>query len=143
MCFGAGTTVTMCDGSLRAIETIAVGDLVQSRADDGRIECSPVEQTFVHDDASVVTAFWATSAGEFQTFRATLIHPFWVVGRGWTRLGDIAVGDVAWTPEGKEFRFEGRTAEEANLVTVYNLEVAGNHNYFVGEHRILVHNKIC
>jgi hypothetical protein len=63
----------------------------------------------------------------------------WVDGRGWTNAGDLRIGD-------RLSRYDGSTAtitaisERPGPVTVYNFEVEGDHNYYVTEAQLLVHN---
>jgi len=68
-------------------------------------------------------------------------HPFYVIGKGWIKAKDITVNDECKSYNGKTALkvLSIRKLTEKN--EVYNLEVDGNHNYFVGKFRILVHNK--
>jgi hypothetical protein len=129
----------MCDRSLRPIETIRVGEQVLARSEDGSMVCRAVVKTYERVANDVLTAAWSTADGQVQTLRVTPEHVFWIEGKGYIHLSDVAAGDVAWTPDGKEFRFEGRAVEGAPM-TVYNLNVAEDHNYLVGGARILAHN---
>lgn len=66
------------------------------------------------------------------------MHPFYVVDVGWVEARRLRAGDMSVTSGGK-LRIE-RTEVEAAQRTVYNFSVHGNHNYFVTEADILVHN---
>jgi intein/homing endonuclease len=90
-----------------------------------------------------------------ETVRTTDVHPFWVEGKGWTNAGEIAAGDVLATKDGKQLTVIASTSEPqggpimpASLstkphgtTTVYDLEVANTHTFFVSPQKILVHNK--
>jgi hypothetical protein len=77
-------------------------------------------------------------AGEL--IQVTAEHPFFVEGKGWIKVSELMPGDKLKTSaQGSE------VIESINKisgkVTVYNIEVDGNHNYFVTDKKILVHNK--
>ena len=57
------------------------------------------------------------------------------------KAGDLKEGMYVMTKDGpvKALKIEKKVLEEP--VNVYNIEVADNHNYFVGESKVLVHNK--
>lgn len=67
-------------------------------------------------------------------------HPVYVEGAGFVPARQIESGDRVRTPEGALVRV-GRSTWAQRTATVYNLEVAGFHTYFVGEARVWVHNK--
>jgi hypothetical protein len=75
-----------------------------------------------------------------ETIGSTLGHRFWVNGRGWTMAKELepsaplhALGRSA----------EVRSVAKADLVDCYNLEVDEFHTFFVGDSKILVHDKSC
>lgn len=74
------------------------------------------------------------------TLTTTKDHPFWVEGLGWKRAGELAVGDVLVTPNGR-VALESREVLR-RAATVYNFRVVGDHNYYAvaGQTPILVHN---
>lgn len=81
-------------------------------------------------------------AGE-EAISCTPEHPFWVVGRGWVPAGDLRRGDFLCDAESSSIEIvdaETRTLEDP--VPVFNLSVGGDHTYYVGKSRILVHNKM-
>src|SRR5207244_3197833 len=67
-------------------------------------------------------------------------HPFWVEGKGWTKVRDLRSGDEFLTYNGVKatFRIVDLDAFESE---VYNLEVEDFHTYFVDTAGIWVHNK--
>ena len=76
-----------------------------------------------------------------EEIEATAEHPFYTMDDGWVAAEDLEVGDEVATADG-----ESETVDDIvrNIleepVTVYNFAVMDNHNYFVGENKLLVHN---
>ena len=152
-CFAAGTLVHTKEG-LKPIEDIKVGDLVLTYPDDMvpprrdfapfRLESEyyykPVTQTFVHEDAEVLQLRYAQDGwGEWKML-VTPNHPFYADDRAWVQAKDLKILD--------RFRDEtfanmlcGGVKPVAKRETVYNIEVADFHTYFVGEQGAWVHNK--
>jgi intein/homing endonuclease len=68
-------------------------------------------------------------------------HPFYVANRGWLKVKQLKKGDL----------FKSKKAEIRETITsikliqrktqVFNIEVDKNHNYFITNSAILVHNK--
>ncbi|MFF5147053.1 polymorphic toxin-type HINT domain-containing protein [Streptomyces sp. NPDC013157] len=74
-----------------------------------------------------------------ETVRATPEHPFWVIGKGWTGAESLHPGDRLRTLDSQDTLV--RSAKRAAIRTqVFNFEVEGDHTYFVGGTRVLVHN---
>ena len=66
--------------------------------------------------------------------------------KDWFAVGDLEVGDILVTADGDEAEVTDLELEKlAEPITVYNLEVADSHTYFVGEYGVLVHNytRVC
>ena len=73
---------------------------------------------------------------------STGAHRFYVKtnnGHDWVAAENLKVGDVVMDVSGKYYNIEKITSEDI-VQTVYNLEVKDNHNYYVTESKILVHN---
>jgi hypothetical protein len=141
--FPAATPVLMADGSHRPISQVGVGDLVQA-ADpaSGRLRARQVTDTFQHDTERLVDL---TIAGG-GTLSSTAGHKFYVVGRGWTLVSDLNVGDRLRTPDGS-VRALTALRDRSGLAprTVYDLTVDDLHTFFVrtkGQRPddVLVHN---
>ena len=84
-----------------------------------------VEETFVTRAAIVELVAGA------RTIRTTAEHPFWNVGRGWTKAGELKQGNALLSYDGRavpllEVRHTGETE------AVYNFRVTEGHTYFVG-----------
>ncbi|WP_345409067.1 RNase A-like domain-containing protein [Amycolatopsis samaneae] len=133
-CFPAGTPVATEHGQV-PIERIAVGDRVWARdLATGRSELRGVAGLFSkHADEILTITTTATSV------RVTPQHPFWVVGKGWTDAGALRAGDRLSTRDGAEQPITAITGERGDI-TVYNFEVEGDHNYYITDAQLLVHN---
>ena len=136
-CFAAGTLVATMSGAV-AIEAVEVGDLVWAKN----------ELTQQAELAEVVTLFerevdevWQLTAGE-TVLETTDEHPFFVEGQGWTQAEDLNVGNLLLTLDGATLRLDSVERVE-RTATVFNFEVRGLHNYFVGDDQVLVHNTDC
>jgi len=76
----------------------------------------------------------------------TAEHPFFVEGKGWTPAFDLTIGDRVLLEDGQYLGVEG-VADSGRVETVYNIEVEGDHTYFVGEQTwgwaVWSHNSSC
>lgn len=134
-CFVPGTPVLTGAGH-RAIETLAEGDLVVATdPESGERGLRPVVATMTHTVFTLVDLVVADCR-----LSCSPEHPFWVEGAGWTKAGDLAVGDVVRDAAGLPLRVAAR-AERAGEFTVHNVEVADLHTFHVSARAILVHNK--
>ena len=134
-CYVAGTLIKTEEG-LKPIEDIRVGDKVWAHNfETGEHELRPVDRTYVCHIESLLKLTVGTG-----TLTTTKDHPFWVEGLGWKRAGELAVGDVLVTPNGR-VALESREVLR-RAATVYNFRVVGDHNYYAvaGQTPILVHN---
>ncbi|QDT67645.1 hypothetical protein MalM25_05450 [Planctomycetes bacterium MalM25] len=131
-CFIAGTPVWTRTGKT-AIEDLEPGDLVLARDPHvGGLVYRSVIDTTVREPSPTVQL---TAGGE--TIVATIGHPFWVIGAGWTMAKDLAAGDVLSTVKGP---LELDHVENHADRTAHNLVVEGAANYYVGEAGVLVHD---
>jgi hypothetical protein len=143
-CLAGGTDIKMADGSQRNIEDIHVGDRVMSYDTTlGRMTSSEVTKTFAHPAVEGTVLINGK-------LRATPNHPFYVGGQ-WKRADELAAGDPLLTldPRAGEGSMQMVVAPDTvtslammpGTLETYNLEVAGEHDYFAGG--VLVHNKTC
>ena len=131
-CFTRGTPVWTNTGR-RAIETIEIGDLVLSQnVDSGELGCQPVVGRTVRPPCPVLKL---TLDGEELT--ASLGHPMWVSGVGWRMAKQV---DESAILHGVHGPVRVDAVEPAGKAKVYNLILANNHTYFVGESGVLVHD---
>jgi hypothetical protein len=131
-CFAKGTPVETSGGP-RPIESIKIGDRVLSQnTTTGILVYAPV--IGIHSNGPAPT-LRIKSDGE--TVVATLIHRFWIPGKGWTMARELKPGD--------RLRITGGVVTIESIETdetqpVFNLDVAENRNFFVGTKRLLVHD---
>lgn len=131
-CFVAGTPVWTRTGK-KAIEDLEAGDLVLARDPHvGGLVYRTILDTTVRDPSPTVRL----TAGE-ETIVATVGHPFWVIGKGWTMAKELATGDQLSTVKGP-LEIDSTTREADR--TAHNLIVEGAANYYVGEAGVLVHD---
>ena len=134
-CFAAGTLVWTKAGSA-PIESLEVGDMVLTQHPlTGELAYRPVLETSVSEPVPVLALKLPT-----ETIVSTLGHRFWVDGPGWqmakslkpqVRLQALGGGVAA------------ATAAVEELTVCHNLVVDEFHTFFVGESRLLVHDKNC
>jgi hypothetical protein len=131
-CFAAGTPVQTVDG-LRPIEDIQVGDRVLSQdTATGALSFQPV--ILVHHNPPSATLKLRLGG---ETVIATGIHRFWKAGRGWTMARDLKPGDVVRDIGGTS---KLESVAPGKVEAVYNLDVAQNRNFFVGQRGHLVYD---
>ena len=132
-CFAAGTLVRTPDGS-RPIEQIEVGDPVLSQnVTTGALEYHPV--LVVHHNKPSKTLRIRLTGDE--TLVSSVYHRFWRSGRGWALARELEPGDKLRTLGGQ---VRVASIEPGDVVPVYNLDVAGNRSFFVGQGSVLVHD---
>ena len=142
-CFPEWTKVTMADWTSKNIEEVQVWDVVLSyNTTTNTNEKNVVKRQIVHTNHSH-EMYELTINGE--VLKVTDVHPFYVRKSvssndySWVEAKDLKVWNILLMTDGNLVKIENIT-HYANLETVYNLEVEGNHNYFVDKW-YLVHNK--
>jgi hypothetical protein len=131
-CFVAGTLVLTVDGP-KVIESIQVGDRVLSQnTTTGLLSFQPT--IGVHRNKPTATVRLAIGD---ETIVATGIHRFWKAGKGWTMARDLKAGD--------RLRMIGGVVTVRSIASdqtqpVFNLDVAENRDFFVGNNGLLVHD---
>lgn len=121
------------------IAQIEPGDLVLTRDEDsGLVSLHPVLAVITTDATALVEVTVRHASGHVEILESADEHPFWVEGRGWTRVDALVPGDVTRTLTGSatvdSVRLTGRRA------TVYDLSVAGNPSFLIGVDGVWVHN---
>ena len=140
LCFAAGTPVHTNHGEV-PIEKIAEGDEVESRnVETGTVEIERVTELIPPHKGILLEM---RIEGERAPLRPSLAHPFWVK-RGdsepdWIPADHMRIGDLVQSLQGAWRRVVSITPVEGQE-TVYNFTVANDHDYFVGETGLLVHN---
>ncbi|MEN4762900.1 Hint domain-containing protein, partial [Chryseobacterium sp. C39-AII1] len=133
ICFAEGTLVSVENGN-KKIEDIKEGDLVWSYNEEtGKKELKKVVALSRNTSSSLVKI---TVNGTEIT--CTPEHPFYVNGN-WIEAKDLTKGMLLTTLDGTNSPVESINFLD-EMVKVYNFEVEDNHNYYVSEKGILVHN---
>jgi hypothetical protein len=139
-CFVAGTKISTPSGTT-AIEALEIGDLVLAYDERAaRVVVRPVTATFVHQDHPI--GVLTTSDG--RNLGVTANHPIYVPDEGrYADAGELR-GDERLLGLHPGARITstiaaGYAIAPGALETVYNITVAGEHNYFA--EGVLVHNK--
>jgi len=105
------------------------------------------EHTFLDSSRAVTRTFERSASAyhEIETegsrFAVTEEHPLWVQGRGWTPVSEIEVGAPIATIDGDTLVLANRRVDAA--LQVFNLSVANDESYFVGDERVWAHNATC
>ena len=139
-CFKKGVKVLTNYGYLD-IDNIKVNDLVMSyNFDTNSNEYSKVIKTFQHKDIN--DDLYTITCGSI-VIEASSMHPICVSLNntlGFINAKDLKIGNRLVDYEGNIHEITSITCESVTD-TFYNIEVENNHNYYVTENNILVHNK--
>ena len=139
-CFVAGTPVLTESGWL-PIESVVTGMRVLSRDEDGTAnEWKPVTRTFVLTARSLVALTLVDARGDDETLLLTPDHRVHVETRGFVAADALAPGADTLVDEAGAPLYLQAAESLPEEVTVFNLEVADDHTYFVGRHAAWVHN---
>ncbi|TGM06352.1 hypothetical protein EHQ86_08860, partial [Leptospira yasudae] len=150
-CFTAGTLVHTQTGTKR-IEEIQVGDVVLSwNEESGKQEYNRVTETFVKDTDEIFTLLFSDG----KQLETTWNHPFRRLlpqysserfptkeNSEWVAAKDLKVGDLTFTKDGRVLEI-GYIQVDDRDEKVYNFSVEKEHDYYVGENGVLVHNEGC
>ena len=101
-----------------------------------------VTATFHHSSGDVIDLVVADEIdrGEHDTIGTTKNHPFWSVDRHeYVQAGSLRKGEHLRTIHGETKRVVNKLARPGPEA-VFNLEVFGEHTYYVGKDGVLVHN---
>ncbi|MFC1767320.1 Hint domain-containing protein [Candidatus Margulisiibacteriota bacterium] len=134
-CFVAGTKI-YTPGGFKNIETISAGDTVYSY---NFSKNAVFEAKVTASHARTSNKIYTIIAGG-NVVKVTGEHPFYVVGRDWVKVSDLVIGDKIKTMYGGMAAVTG-ISSTAGPVTVYNISVDSEQNYFVTSGGLLVHNK--
>lgn len=135
VCFKAGTLIYTSKG-LYPIENLTTKDSVYSLNTKTKIiELSKISNTLRRETKGVYQVLINS-----DTINVTSEHPFYIKNIGWIPVRQLKQNDVLINSEGEEIVILNVLQIEENSV-VYNLEVEGNHNYFITQEKVLVHNK--
>ena len=141
-CFVAGTLISTSLG-FKPIEQIQKGNIVLSYNEQiHHNQYSTVLQTMIHDTIEPIYTLYIKD----EQLRVTSIHRFLVIDKitcgapQWIHAADLHVGQWVLFADGT-WHVIHKIEVNIEHQTVYNFEVSGNHNYYVGRNQILAHNK--
>lgn len=98
-CLPADTSIAMADGTSKLIRDIVEGDVVFGMSDDQRLIPTIVEKSSARTADGLIHLDLDNCGG----IEGTDEHPLWVVGKGWTKLANISIGDeVLYVTSGNE-----------------------------------------
>ncbi len=136
-CFLGGTPVVLADGTRLPIEQIPLGTLVVAQdPDSGDVSAQPATRTFTHHVRSTLLLHLSDGT----TLHTTRQHRFFVPEHGFLAAGRLSPGMSVVTLSNQYLTILGSTPVEIDA-TVYNLEIAHAHTYFVGQQGVWVHNE--
>ncbi len=130
-----------------AISSVGVGTQVLAHNEQTKAETpQTVIATHEHIDPILVTLELETSEGKRETITTTPEHPFFALfepdknaNGTWVNAGELEKGN--WLKRAdSDYGVVKRVTFEAKAQRMYNLTVATDHTFFVGEGRWLVHN---
>lgn len=136
-CFPRNTKI-LTDKGLLPIELITVGTLVASyNIYTKEIEYKPVKDVY----KNYATCFTNVLLSDGETITSTSNHPYYIPELNtYISANELEKGMKVLNNEGKLLEIIDINSFYQEQ-EVYNLNVEDNHNYFVGEDEILVHNK--
>ena len=115
-------------------QVLFAGDLVLSQhPTTGELTYKPVLKTTITPEGPLMKV----EAGNYDTFRCTAGHLFWVSGEGWKQARELRSGAQLHTPRGT---VTVSHVEDSKAEQTYNLIVADFHTYFAGERDVLCHD---
>ena len=133
--FVPGTGVVMADGSIKAIDDVAVGDTVVAVAADGTPTHRQVVATITGHGAKELVGLTLVGSGgggppAHETITATDGHLFLTADGAWVPAKDLQVGDRLVDPDGTPVTI-GAVEHDTVIATVHNLTVDTDHTYTV------------
>jgi hypothetical protein len=144
-CFPAGTLVLMADGSSRPIELVRLGDRIMSDNPEDDLPAAARVVDAVYEgstDRLVTLSFDEDGDGSADlSFRDTREHPIWTFDAGWVDAAELTPGDRVLDAQRKSMTVTSTSQVRVTCAT-WNLNVAGDHAFFVGDGMrwVLVHN---
>ncbi|MBL8892390.1 MAG: hypothetical protein JNL67_20610 [Planctomycetaceae bacterium] len=103
-----------------------------------------ITATFAHPTTFQILDVTIGEGDTAETIGVTETHPFWSVKQNaFVPIGQLSVGDELLTLHGQQKRLTAILPRPGPPERVYNLEVHGEHTYYVGHQQLLVHNNGC
>ncbi|MCX8525690.1 Hint domain-containing protein [Chryseobacterium formosus] len=133
ICFVAGTLISTAE-EFKKIEDIEIGNLVWSYNElNKNKELKKVVSISLNESREIIIIKLGNTKIE-----CTPEHPFYVDGK-WVEAGDLRIGDELFGINNQFYQITS-LIREARKQKVYNFEVEDNHNYYISDQSILVHN---
>ncbi len=133
--FAPETPVLMADGTYLPISAIRVGDQVLSTDPvTGATSAQPVLDVISGYGLKHLVEIDTNTNPEDGSIVATADHPFWVIGKGWTKARQVEVGDRLLNPSGDD-HIVRRVVDLSELEnqSVFNLNVGNLHTFVVSD----------
>jgi hypothetical protein len=131
--------------NVKLIEDVEIGDLVWAWDEaEGQLVKRRVTRVFRRSGRPVLRVVYGSAIAGQQCVKSTTEHPFWVEGKGWVPAGELAEGNLLKRLGGGDGTRDAIAVQQvmdAGTSDVFNFEVLGVHNYFVGARGVLVHNQ--
>ncbi len=138
-CFVAGTLVATEDG-LIPIEDIEIGDRIWAQdVETGEIALKEVTDLIRRHEREIWLVEFQAEDGTLFEFETTDDHPWWISAEGWVETQELEIGQLTISQDGKVNRISS-VRKSDRWDSTFNLTVAEFSTYFVGRHRVLVHN---
>lgn len=136
ICFPAGTLVKTPNGA-KPIELVQLGEPVWTFSEHGgNVESKKVTQVHTTHPHHL----FRIKLQDGEVISSTGKHPYWVENlQRWLEAKDLLPGMLLKKITGEVVGIAEVTFESWRAVT-YNLSIDTNHNYFVGDAGVLVHN---
>ncbi|MDE6284599.1 MAG: fibronectin type III domain-containing protein [Bacilli bacterium] len=137
-CFEANTLVYTPDG-YKNIQSIKEGDQVYSYNEEtGIVEIDVVDYVISHPYGEIIDIELDNNVQMHITANHPVYDP---IHKEWKEAGELKVGDYVMDDNGDVIKITNISVRKGDF-TVYNFEVKKNHNYFVTNKNILVHNVV-
>lgn len=137
-CFASNTQVLMGDGSKKNISDVEIGDTVATYDFYSHNESKEKVYDVIEKESKNSLRLVLENN---ETIITTSEHPFWSASNGsWKAAQSLLPGEHIYSSGGQVSTVKGISISEEPL-TVYNLSISKDHNYFVGESSLLVHNE--
>ena len=140
-CFLKGTKVLTSTG-YKDIDKIEVNDEVLTYNELTKVtEYKKVSNVYAYEN---MTEKLYTISIVNKKIEVTHRHQLYVkrlYGHDWIAAEDLKIGDLLMDKDGKYYPIRKISSKDI-IENVYNLDVSDNHNYYVTDSNILVHNRI-
>lgn len=145
-CFVAGTKVWLCDGSVKNIEDVVVGDIIMTYNEETNVyENGEVRKLVVREN---VTDMARVTLSDGTFIKMNAYHPIYTE-EGWKSLTRheglplLTERDKVLSANDKFIQISSIDRWVSEPTTMYTLDVEENDNFFVGDTPIMVHNAAC